>query len=112
MGKRRYHNGDDDPTGSTFQSWKTLISRQARFVPVSGEADDQTFWPGRSPSDEIAVVFCGSKKSLTSGLPLAQVLFAGSTGFSMIVLPIMLYNQIQLLLGAVLADDMPPRQIA
>jgi hypothetical protein len=30
----------------------------------------------------------------------------------MIVLPIMLYNQIQLLLGAVLADDMPPRQIA
>lgn len=53
--------------------------------------------------DEIAAVFCGSKKSLASGLPLAQVLFAGAPGFGMIVLPIMLYNQIQILIGAVLA---------
>lgn len=60
-------------------------------------------WFGFSREDEIAAVFCGSKKSLASGLPLAQVLFAGSSGFGMIVLPIMLYNQIQILLGAVLA---------
>ena len=58
---------------------------------------------GFSRGDEIAAVFCGSKKSLASGLPLAQVLFAGSPGFGMIVLPIMLYNQIQILIGAVLA---------
>lgn len=58
---------------------------------------------GLSREDEIAAVFCGSKKSLATGLPLAQVLFAGATGFGMIVLPIMLYNQIQIMLGAVLA---------
>ncbi|MFB9224559.1 bile acid:sodium symporter family protein [Paracoccus cavernae] len=58
---------------------------------------------GLSREDEIAAVFCGSKKSLASGLPLAQVLFAGATGFGMIVLPIMLYNQIQIMVGAVLA---------
>jgi len=60
-------------------------------------------WLGFNREDKITAVFCGSKKSLASGLPLAQVLFAGSTGFGMIVLPIMLYNQIQILLGAVLA---------
>ncbi|MEJ5021221.1 bile acid:sodium symporter family protein [Ochrobactrum vermis] len=60
-------------------------------------------WLGFAREDEIAAVFCGSKKSLASGLPLAQVLFAGLPGFGMIVLPIMLYNQIQILVGAVLA---------
>ncbi len=34
-------------------------------------------WLGFTREDEIAAVFCGSKKSLASGLPLAQVLFAG-----------------------------------
>lgn len=60
-------------------------------------------WLGFAREDEIAAVFCGSKKSLASGLPLAQVLFAGVPGFGMIVLPIMLYNQIQILVGAILA---------
>lgn len=45
---------------------------------------------GLSRADEITAVFCDSKKSLASGLPLAQVLFAGAAGFGMIVLPIML----------------------
>ncbi|GAA3894963.1 bile acid:sodium symporter [Halomonas cibimaris] len=58
---------------------------------------------GFSLADETAVVFCGSKKSLASGLPMAKVLFAGHPGFGMIVLPIMCYNQIQILVGAFLA---------
>ena len=58
---------------------------------------------GFSRGDEIAAVFCGSKKSLASGLPLAKVLFAAAPGFGMIVLPIMFYNPIQILVGAVLA---------
>lgn len=56
-----------------------------------------------SREDEIAAVFCGSKKSLASGLPLAQILFAGSAGFGLIVLPIILYNQVQIVFGAVMA---------
>ena len=59
---------------------------------------------GFSLEDEAAVVFCGSKKSLASGLPMAKVLFSGHPGFGMIVLPIMCYNQIQVIVGAVLAQ--------
>ena len=58
---------------------------------------------GFSLADEAAVVFCGSKKSLASGLPMAKVLFSGHPGFGMIVLPIMCYNQIQVVVGAILA---------
>lgn len=58
---------------------------------------------GFNQDDEIAAVFCGSKKSLASGLPMAKVLFAGHPGFGMIILPIICYNQIQILVGAALA---------
>ena len=58
---------------------------------------------GFSLEDEAAVVFCGSKKSLASGLPMAKVLFSGHPGFGMIVLPIMCYNQTQIILGAIMA---------
>jgi solute carrier family 10 (sodium/bile acid cotransporter), member 7 len=54
-------------------------------------------WP-----DQVAIVFCGSKKSLASGLPMATVLFpAHSVG--LIVLPLMLFHQAQLMICAVLA---------
>ncbi|MBQ0815690.1 MAG: bile acid:sodium symporter, partial [Marinobacter sp.] len=42
--------------------------------------------------------------SLASGLPMAKVLFSGHPGFGMIVLPIMCYNQVQVILGAILAQ--------
>ncbi|GGY17208.1 bile acid:sodium symporter family protein [Paludibacterium paludis] len=53
-------------------------------------------------ADEITIVFCGSKKSLASGVPMANVLFAGH-GLGAIVLPLMLFHQIQLMVCAVLA---------
>ncbi|WAL67359.1 bile acid:sodium symporter [Amycolatopsis cynarae] len=57
---------------------------------------------GFSREDQIAIIFCGSKKSLASGLPMATVLFpAGSVG--LIVLPLMLFHQAQLMICAVLA---------
>jgi sodium/bile acid cotransporter 7 len=58
---------------------------------------------GFSKEDEIAIVFCGSKKSLASGIPMAKVLFA-PTSLGMIILPIMLFHQIQLMVCAVLAQ--------
>lgn len=58
---------------------------------------------GMPVGDEIAAVFCGSKKSLASGMPMAKVLFAGHPGFGLIVLPLMLYHQLQLLLFSVVA---------
>lgn len=53
--------------------------------------------------DEITAVFCGSKKTLASGVPMAKLMFGGSASLGMIVLPIMLYHQIQLFVCAMLA---------
>lgn len=52
--------------------------------------------------DEIAIVFCGSKKTLASGVPMANVLFPPAS-VGLIVLPLMIYHQIQLFVCAVLA---------
>jgi len=57
---------------------------------------------GFSREDEIALVFCGSKKSLASGLPIATVLLAGQP-IGLIILPLMLFHQIQLMACAALA---------
>ena len=58
---------------------------------------------GFDKADEITIVFCGSKKSLASGIPMAKVLFpahvVGAT-----VLPLMLFHQMQLMVCAVLAQ--------
>jgi sodium/bile acid cotransporter 7 len=58
-------------------------------------------WLGFSRADEITIVFCGSKKSLASGLPIASILFAGHVGLG--VIPVMLFHQIQLMVCASLA---------
>jgi sodium/bile acid cotransporter 7 len=63
-----------------------LVSRALRF----------------SRADRTAAVFCGSKKSLASGLPMAAVLFSGHT-VGLVVLPLMLFHQIQLMVCAALA---------
>jgi sodium/bile acid cotransporter 7 len=67
---------------------------------------------GFSKEDEIAAVFCGSKKSLASGVPMAKVLFASHT-VGVVLLPLMIFHQLQLMVCAVLAqryaarDDRP-----
>ncbi|WP_330184314.1 bile acid:sodium symporter [Nocardia sp. NBC_01503] len=53
--------------------------------------------------DRIVVVFCGSKKSLATGLPMATVLFAGHP-IGLIVLPLMIFHQVQLITCAALAQ--------
>jgi len=58
---------------------------------------------GFSTPDEIAVVFCGSKKSLASGVPMAGVLFPAATA-GLALLPLMLFHQIQLMACAVIAQ--------
>jgi sodium/bile acid cotransporter 7 len=55
-----------------------------------------------SKEDEITIVFCGSKKSLASGLPMASVLFPAAT-VGLAVLPLMLFHQLQLMVCAWLA---------
>lgn len=58
---------------------------------------------GFKRADEIAIVLCGSKKSLASGVPIANVLFAGQA-VGPIVLPVMIFHQMQLMIGAFIAQ--------
>jgi solute carrier family 10 (sodium/bile acid cotransporter), member 7 len=63
-----------------------LASRLARF----------------NTEDEIATVFCGSKKSLATGVPMANVLFSGAIA-GLVILPVMIFHQLQLVICAYLA---------
>lgn len=58
---------------------------------------------GFNTEDRITILFAGSKKSLATGVPMAQVLFAGGSMGAMI-LPLMIFHQIQLMVCAVLAE--------
>jgi len=66
-----------------------------------------TMWGSRllgfSKADEVAIVFCGSKKSLATGVPMAGILFPGATA-GVLVLPLMIFHQIQLMACSVLAQ--------
>ncbi len=64
---------------------------------------------GFNKADEITIVFCGSKKSLASGVPMAGVLFPGAT-LGLILLPIMIFHQIQLMACAVIAQHYANRE--
>ncbi|KQW36002.1 bile acid:sodium symporter family protein [Rhizobacter sp. Root404] len=65
---------------------------------------------GFDKADEITIVFCGSKKSLASGIPMARVLFAGHA-VGAVVLPLMLFHQMQLMVCAVLAQRYAARAL-
>jgi sodium/bile acid cotransporter 7 len=57
-----------------------------------------------APAFRAAVVFCGTKKSLATGVPMAQLLFAGDPHLSLFLLPIMIYHPLQLFVCAPLAN--------
>ncbi len=56
-----------------------------------------------SREDRIVVMFVGTSKSVTAGLPIAAVLFAGD-GMALIIVPLMIYHQAQLIICAILSQ--------
>jgi sodium/bile acid cotransporter 7 len=58
---------------------------------------------GLDKPDEITAIFCGSKKSLVTGVPMAGALFPAATA-GVMILPLMLFHQIQLIACAFLAQ--------
>lgn len=58
---------------------------------------------GLDRGDRIVLLFCGSKKSLASGLPMALVFFPAAT-VGVIMLPLMIFHQIQLIVCSVIAS--------
>jgi sodium/bile acid cotransporter 7 len=59
---------------------------------------------GFAREDRIAAIFCGSKKTLASGVPMAKVIFGAHPGLGLILLPIMIYHPLQLIVCGVLAQ--------
>ncbi|MDB5597666.1 MAG: bile acid:sodium symporter [Hyphomicrobiales bacterium] len=68
----------------------TITTMAARFL-------------GFDKPDEVTIVFCGSKKTLASGVPMANVLFPGPAAGT-IILPLMIFHQVQLMVCAALAQ--------
>ncbi|WCP15871.1 hypothetical protein sphantq_04359 [Sphingobium sp. AntQ-1] len=57
---------------------------------------------GLARQDAIVLLFCGSKKSLVSGVPMAGALFPPAQ-VGLLILPLMIFHQLQLLICAALA---------
>jgi solute carrier family 10 (sodium/bile acid cotransporter), member 7 len=64
---------------------------------------------GFSREDEITIVFCGSKKSLAAGIPMVNVLFPAHA-VGLMLLPLILFHQIQLMVCATLARHYAARK--
>lgn len=66
---------------------------------------------GMARPDAIVLFFCGSKKSLASGLPMATAIFPAAT-LGATVLPLMMYHMLQLLVCSVIAQNLARRRTA
>ncbi|MBM9434089.1 bile acid:sodium symporter [Flaviflexus sp. JY899] len=60
-------------------------------------------WAKISRGGRIAVLMCGSKKSLATGLPMAQAIFPAAI-IGPIAVPVIIFHQIQLLVCAIIAS--------
>ena len=54
--------------------------------------------------DTIACLFCASKKSLATGVPVAKLMFGSSPALGLIIAPLMLYHFCQLVIVSVIAN--------
>jgi len=63
---------------------------------------------GLPPQDRAVLFFCGSTKSLASGLPIATAIFP-ATAVGAIVLPVMIYHMTQLLVCSAVAQRLAAR---
>lgn len=59
-------------------------------------------WLKFSDADVKAIQFCGTKKSLATGLPMAAVIFGGAN-LGLLILPLMIFHQVQLMMCSFLA---------
>ncbi|MDI1436736.1 bile acid:sodium symporter family protein [Polyangium sorediatum] len=59
---------------------------------------------GFNRPDTIACLFCASKKSLATGVPLAPIIFGANPALGLILAPLMLYHFCQLVIVSVIAN--------
>lgn len=66
---------------------------------------------GLSTEDRIAAMFCGSKKTLASGIPMAHLIFGATPALGLILMPIMIYHPLQLAVGGIIAQHWANRKV-
>jgi solute carrier family 10 (sodium/bile acid cotransporter), member 7 len=91
---------------SSIPNWTLFLlsgSVIALFFIVYGFSNWISKKIGFTREEQIAVVFCGSKKSLVHGSVMASVLFAGSAAASLFLVPIMIYHAFQLFYISIVA---------
>lgn len=71
-----------------------------------------TRWAGFNHGDEVAGVFCASKKSLAAGAPMAALIFGHHPALGLILLPIMIYHPLQLVVCSIMAEHYNQRAAA
>ncbi|HEX7775839.1 MAG TPA: bile acid:sodium symporter family protein [Parvibaculum sp.] len=59
---------------------------------------------GLNREDSIACLFCASKKSLATGVPLSKVMFGATPALGLIIAPLMLFHFFQLVIVSVIAN--------
>ena len=96
------------------QGTASLALAAAASVGLLALALTVTWLAGRAlgfdTADRIAALFCGSKKSLASGVPMARVIFGAEPSLALILLPIMIYHSLQLVVGGWLAGRLAARR--
>jgi sodium/bile acid cotransporter 7 len=98
------------------QGWRvllwTLAGATAIFFLAMRISDTMSRRLGFSEEDRITAVFCGSKKTLASGVPMAQLIFGAHPGIGLILLPLMIYHPLQLIVCSVLAGRWAKRKLS
>lgn len=100
-----FSKGMVDNIWSTTGVWEVLFLVVFSVVLVAFMLWLTRFVPqkmGFNRKDTIAIEFCGTKKSLASGLPMASVIFTGG-GLGLLILPLMIFHQVQLMMCSWLA---------
>ncbi len=100
--------------------WRSGVTALAVSAAVSAlllaVALGLTWFAGRAVAleraERIAALFCGSTKSLASGVSMARLIFAAHPSLAFILLPIMIYHPLQLVVGGWLAGRLERQNAA
>jgi solute carrier family 10 (sodium/bile acid cotransporter), member 7 len=88
---------------------QTVLVGGVLFFVVLGLSNFASRRLGLPDEDRIAAVFCGSKKTLASGVPMAHLIFGAHPALGLILIPIMVYHPLQLAICGVLAQHWAAR---
>ncbi len=76
---------------------------------ITGKICDRMQFP---MEERITVLFCGSKKSLAAGVPMAQLIFGAHPALGLLLLPLMVFHSVQLIICGWLAGRWAQRKDA